>query len=62
MMGAEAIVELADRGLHGTERLLEHREPSTGVLRDDPRWARYRIILRELGELGREWASVYDNT
>lgn len=65
-MDETAIVRLANRGLVGADLLAKQWDPfcATGEPNQasqwhQHRWLRYRILMRELEELAREWTWVY---
>ena len=68
-MEATIIERLARRGLFGAHTLLRDwcsvdgaGQRRAGNQWHQHRWLRYRILMRELEELGREWKQVYTRT
>ena len=66
-MTEDTIVELANRGLVGADLLARLWAPFGQNSTPDPqsqwhqhRWLRYRILMRELEELAREWTWIYN--
>jgi hypothetical protein len=65
-MNEKAIRLLADRGMYGLDQLVTRWTPSgDGISNPDSeweqhRWVRYRILMRELEQIAREWAWVFE--
>jgi predicted acylesterase/phospholipase RssA len=66
-MNAHTIGLLADRGMYAAHRLAEAWEPFDpaghwidGNQWGEHRWLRYRLLMREVEQLAREWTWVYD--
>lgn len=63
-MDARTISRLADRGLCAAHTLATSWEPLGGDRAGNQwqqhRWLRYRILMREVEQLAREWSFVYD--
>jgi predicted acylesterase/phospholipase RssA len=65
-MDAETIRRLSDRGMCGAHEMVRSWEPFDrgetvpGNQWDQHRWLRYRILMREMEKIGKEWTWVFD--